>query len=290
MVLDRTGASALKRWGRRPATPPLDGSPRLALVTVNFSTTRYLELMLLTLAEQERLDLVERIVVVDNGSRDGGIELLRQLAAEIPRLHLVERRHRLTHGAGMRAGVRALDRLDAGSARPANVVLFCDADVVFRDRRALATVAEAIAETSAALVGEVRAGANAELDIQASFYAVRRDVLARRDIAPLVHDGAPAYRMQRSIWAAGLPVVNLPTNHGGLILHRGRAGVEAAARFRPRHQYARVTTSPHFMGVPGGAAIWAEVEARWADLLEPAAADELVARLVDRLAGLGATS
>lgn len=289
MLLDRAGATATKRWGPRPAVPGFDGSPRLALVTVNFSTTRYLELMLLTLAEQERLDLVERIVVVDNGSRDGGVELLRRLAEEIPRLHLVERRRRLTHGAGMRAGVRALDRLDADGPLPANVLLFCDTDVVFRHPQALAAVAGAVAETGAALVGEVRAGANAEPDIQASFFAVRRDVLARRDIAPLVHDGAPAYRMQRSIWAAGLPVVNLPTNHGGLTLHRGRAGVEAAGRYRPRHEYAHVVGTPHYMGVPGGAQIWAEVEARWAHLLDPAAEEELVARLVDRLGGPGST-
>jgi len=286
MLLDRAGARALKRWGPRPASPPFDGSPRLALVTVNFSTTAYLKLMLLTLAEQERLDLLERIVVVDNGSRDGGVELLRRLAAEIPRLHLVERRHRLTHGAGMRAGVRALDRLDGRSPSPSNVVLFCDTDVVFRHPRALATVAEAVADTGAALVGEVRAGANVEPDIQASFFAVRRDVLARRDIAPLVHDGAPAYRMQRSIWTAGLPVVNLPTNHGGLILHRGRAGVEAAARYLPRHEYARVATSPHFMGVPDGQRIWGDIEAQHAGLLDPSREAELVAVLSERLAAL----
>ena len=169
------------------------------------------------------------------------------------------------------------------------MVLFCDTDVVLRHPQALAAVTEAVAETGAALVGEVRARANAEPDIQASFFAVRRDVLGRHDVAPLVHDGAPAYRLQRSIWAAGLPVVNLPTNHGGLILHRGRAGVEAAARYRPRHEYARVSASPHFMGVPGGAQIWAEAEARWAHLLDPEAEDELVARLVDRLGTMGAT-
>jgi hypothetical protein len=125
-------------------------------------------------------------------------------------------------------------------------------------------------------------------DIQASFFVVRRDVLARRDIAPLVHDGAPAYRMQRSIWDAGLPVVNLPTNHGGLILHRGRAGVEAAGRYRPRHEYAHVVSSPHFMGVPDGARIWAEIEAAHGALLEPGAEDELVEVFAERFSTLGA--
>jgi hypothetical protein len=149
-------------------------------------------------------------------------------------------------------------------------------------------MAAAARSTNAALVGEVRAGANAQPDIQASFFLVRRDVLARRDIAPLVHDGAPAYRMQRSIWDAGHSVVNLPTNHGALILHRGRAGVEAAARHHPRHEYARVTiTTPHFMGVPDGQRIWAEIEAEHAALLEPPSEGELIEVLTRRFETLG---
>jgi hypothetical protein len=284
MALDRRWATAWKRIRPRRSGLELEGDPRLALLTVNFSTTRYLKLMLLTLSTQERLDLLHRIVVVDNGSQDGGAGFLVRLQDRVPRLEVVLRRHRLSHGVGMRAAVRALDRADRDAAQPATHLLFCDTDVVFRAPDALATVAEAARTTGAALVGEVRTGANAQPDIQASFFLVRRDVLARRDI------GAPAYRMQRSIWEAGLPVVNLPTNHGGLILHRGRAGVEAATRLHPRHEYARVpTTAAHYMGVPDGARIWAAIEAEHSRLLDPAQEPELLDVLAERLAVAGAS-
>ena len=241
-----------------------------ALITVNFSTTRYLKLMLLTLCEQAHLGLVHRLVIVDNGSRDGGGVFVDRLAVRVPRVCVVHRRHWLGHGPGMRAAVRALDRIDGRDPRPANMLLFCDTDVVFRARGALTVLAGAALEHDAALLGEVRAGANHQPDIQASFFAVRRDVYARRDIAPLVHDGAPAYRLQRNIWDSALPVVNVPTNHGGLMLHRGRAGVEAASTYRPHHHYARLPNqSPHFMGVPDGASIWSEIERKHERALGP---------------------
>lgn len=288
MFLDRVIATLRKRLGPTPRAIAWDGDPRFALVTVNFSTTHYLKLLLLTLTEQEHLGLLHRIVVVDNGSRDGGAELLDRLAARIPRFHVVHRRHWLGHGPGMRAGVRALDRIDRDDPRPADLLLFCDTDVVFRSPETLTVLAGTVLQNDAALLGEVRVGVNPQPDVQASFFVVRRDVHARRDVAPAIHDGAPAYRMQRSIGDAGFSVVDVPTNHGGLTLHRGRAGVEAAGRYRPGHHYAGVRTNlPHFMGVPDGVRIWAEIEERWSDLLRPSAEDEFIDLLAARFETLG---
>ncbi|MFI5047672.1 MAG: glycosyltransferase family 2 protein, partial [Acidimicrobiia bacterium] len=112
--VDRVGAIAWHRFGPSSHVPPFDGDPRLAMVTVNFSTTRYLKLMLCTLGEQRELWFLHRIVLADNGSRDGGLPFLRALDARVPRLHLVERRRRLTHAGGMRAGTRALGRHERG--------------------------------------------------------------------------------------------------------------------------------------------------------------------------------
>jgi hypothetical protein len=113
-------AWTLARSRLEPARPivSFDGDPRFALLTVNFSITRYLKLMLLTLTEQSALSNVQRIIIVDNRSRDGGVPFLRALARQVDRVHLVEHRHFLNHARGMRTCVRTLDgvaRIDVAS-------------------------------------------------------------------------------------------------------------------------------------------------------------------------------
>jgi glycosyltransferase involved in cell wall biosynthesis len=264
-----------------------DGDARFGMVSVNFSTTRYLKLMLLTLCEQRDLGLIHRLVVVDNGSRDGGPEFLRSLAMKVPLLDIVGHRFILNHARGLRSGARALDRVGAADGHPPNLLLFCDSDVIFRDPATLTSLAQT-ASTGAALIGEFRSGRNAPPDIQASFFVVRRDVYSRPDIAPIVNHGSPAAWLQQSICAAGLPVVDFPSNHGGYILHRGRTGVAATTTYRPRHHYATLqNNAPHFMNVSNGALIWNAVETRYAPLLTAEAEPDLVEMLSDRLSVLG---
>jgi len=50
---------------------------------------------------------------------------------------------------------------------------------------------------------------------------------------------------------------------------------------------ALTNREPHFMGVPDGARIWAEVEEEWASLLEPSAEGALLEHLADRFAIIG---
>ena len=90
--LDQACAIARHRFGPRARVDAYDGDPRLALVTVNRCTTRYLKLMLLTLAEQEKLGIVHRIVIVDNGYRDGGLGFLAALDAAVPHVEVVRNR------------------------------------------------------------------------------------------------------------------------------------------------------------------------------------------------------
>jgi hypothetical protein len=283
--LDQAWALAQWKLERASLVAAFDGDPRFALLTVNFSTTRYLKLMLLTLTDQEALSRVQRIIIVDNRSLDGGVPFLRALARRVDRVQLVEHRHFLNHARGMRSCVRALDRMEAEApgVAPANLLLFCDPDVVFVNPATLRDLGDAIVEHDAAFVGEFRREPP-DLDVQASFFVVRRDVYGGHDIAPLVNHGSPALWMQRSIWRAGLPVADFPGNHGGYILHRGRTAVAAAHEFFPRHSYS---TAParhaHFMGVRDGPRVWAETEDRFADLLRPEAETRLLAFLAERL-------
>jgi hypothetical protein len=283
---DQVWTLARSKLQRNEPVAPFDGDPRFALLTVNFSTTRYLKLMLLTLADQSALSRVQRIVIVDNRSRDGGIRFLRALARRVDRVHLTEHRHFLNHARGMRSCVRTLDRVkakDPGGA-PVNLLLFCDPDVVFVNPATVLDLGTAVVDDDAAFVGELRRPPP-DLDVQASFFVVRRDVYERPDVMPFVNHGSPALWMQRSIWQAGLPVVDFPSNHGGYVLHRGRSAVAAAHEHFPRHSYATADARyPHFMGVRDGPRVWARIEDRFADLLRPDAEPRLLAFLAERLA------
>ena len=275
--LDQAWALTAARVLRRRHQPPFDGEPRFAIVTVNASTTHYLKLMLLTLSEQDGLDLVLEIVVVDNGSRDGGVAFLRSLAQRVDRVRLLELHAFKNHARGMRAGTRAI-------ATDANVVLFCDPDVVWRNPKTLLDLASSIRALDGAVAGEPRGANPKNPDIQASFLAVRRDVLERRDVRPPVNHGSPLLWLQADVVQAGLTVVQFPSNHGGYILHRGRTAVAATSEFTPHRSYATAATRfPHYMGVPNGDAIWAEIEARHASLLAPDAEPQLLRLLAERL-------
>lgn len=197
---DQAIALAARRVRPPLAVPPYDGEPRLAIVTVNRDTTHYLKLMLATLAEQEHLGIVEQVIVVDNGSHDDGPEFLRALADRVPRVHLVENHRRRNHARGIRSGLHRLDELDAPlpEGQRANLLLFVDSDVIFRDPRTLVAMAATITERDGAFAGELRK-LHEYPDAQASFLMVRRDVATRRDIAPWVNHGSPAYWLQRSV-------------------------------------------------------------------------------------------
>jgi hypothetical protein len=289
-LVDQMGAISYHRFGPRQRVAPFDGDPRLALITVNFSTTRFLKLMLCTLGDQSELWFLQHVVIVDNHSRDGGIPFLQALAASVPRVHLVERHHFLNHAAGMRAGIRALGPIERRlpPAQHAEMLVFCDPDVVFRNGSTLLDLSAAMVRHNAAFAGEARLGpGSGHPDVQASFFAVRRDSLARRDVQPLVNHGSPAYRMQASLLRAGLTIVDFPSNHGGYVLHRGRTAVAAATAYGVGPYAGVANRQPHFMGVAGGSRIWTDIEERWAPLLDPDSEHALLDHLVKRFSVLG---
>ena len=290
MLADQAWTLCCWKLTRASSVEPFDGQPRIALVTVNFSTTRYLKLMLITLGQQADLGRIHRLVIVDNDSRDGGLPFLRELAKRAKRVHLVEHRVFPNHARGLRSGVATLEQVERSTMpkERTNIVLACDTDVIFRNPQTLGDLSAVFATSEAAFAGELRHDVYPYPEAQASFFAVRRDCYARPDVMPFVHHGAPAYWMQRSLWRAGLRLHDFPSNGGGYILHRGRSGVAAAGVYRRRDPHATAPARyPHYMNVPDGEAIWQRVEKQYESLLDPDNERELIERLTQRLSSLG---
>ncbi len=266
------------------ASRKFDGDTRFALLTVNFSTTYYLKLMLLTLCEQKGLSKISKIIIVDNKSKDGGLDFLQQLSAVVNRLHLVENHFVCTHARGLRVGVKHLEQVEKLENTRSNVLMICDTDIIFRQKQTLSELSSIFDSTDAAFAGELRYSGIVCPQAQASFLCVRRDCYDRNDVAPFVNHGSPAFWMQRSLWKAGLHLHDFRSNFGGYILHRGRTGVAAAKQHNPLSSFATTANNkPHFMGVENGEAIWKETEKRFAKLLLPESEGELIEYFVDKL-------
>ena len=291
--LDQVLARSLKRVQKPSPAVPFQAPARFSLVTVNFSTTYYLKLMLLTLCEQDDLSNLSRIIIVDNNSRDGGVEFLEKLAASIPRIHLLRNRFNCTHANGLRKGIRQIEHIerDLPEESRSNVILVCDTDIVFRNPDTLKELASCFSDGETVFAGELRHGLFPYPEAQASFFAVRRDCYARPDVEPIVHHGSPAYFMQRSLWQVNLKLFDFPSNHGGYILHRGRSGVAASKRYHAWGPYATTDNDdPHYMGVEGGEYIWNEIEDRFRDLLQPVREEALLDHLRGYLGSTGTDS
>jgi hypothetical protein len=272
--------------GERNLDVPWDGSPRIALLCVNFHTTDYLKLMLLSLARQAHLDLLQQVVIVDNGSAAGDEEFLNALQAPGSRITVVHNRKHRSHAGGMRRGLAALDRLE--EPRPeherSNLLLFCDPDVLFLRPDTLAAVAACFDDPAVSHAGEMRTHLRPMPEAQASFLAVRRDWAARPSVSPWVNHGSPAWWMQRDLQRQGGKGARFPSNAGGYILHRGRSAVAATKTAEPSHAYATApNASPHFMGVTDGAQVWAKQAAEYADLLAPGSACAAARHVTDTL-------
>ena len=246
-----------------------DGESKFALVTVNFSTTYYLKLMLLTLCEQENLDKISKIIIVDNKSRDGGVEFLRRLSVVVERVELVKNNIVCTHARGVRVGIDYLNKLEAKEVNKSNVLMVCDTDIIFRNKQTITELAHIFETTDAAFAGELRYSDTVCPQAQASFLCVRRDVYARSDIKPFVNHGSPAYWMQKSLWNAGLHLHDFRSNFGGYVLHRGRTGVAAAKEHHRLSSFAKTANNQaHYMGVENGEQIWNKTEKCYTHLLK----------------------
>lgn len=286
--IDQGLALSWKKIGFSKVGESFDGEARFSLITVNFSTTYYLKLMLLTLCKQNNLQKIYRIIIVDNNSRDGGVSFLERLDDAVERVHLVKNNFMSTHARGLRKGVAFLDKYESSKMphMKSNILLICDTDIIFRNSETLNDLAATFTQKDTAFAGELRHNLYPYPEAQASFFAVRRDCYAREDVAPFVHHGAPAYWMQRSLWKTGLHLADFPSNHGNYILHRGRSGVAAARLYHPLNSFSTTPNhKPHYMGVTDGETIWKTTALQFAGLLGVEEEDQLIEYLAKKLNG-----
>ena len=116
-----------------PGDPPGDGAhPTVSVVSLNYNGRRYLERFLRSALALDYPAPCYRVVIVDNGSTDGSVDLVRE---RFPQVHIVEAGRNLGFAGGCNLGIRA--------TRSEYVALVNNDTVVERDwLRPLVEVAE----------------------------------------------------------------------------------------------------------------------------------------------------
>jgi hypothetical protein len=128
----------LGRLRRPPADPPPVAEPVTVLLPVRDEAHRVGPCLRSVLAQRDVRDL--RIVVLDDGSTDGTVELVRRLAGDDPRVRLVSGRPVPPGWWGKPWACQQLADI-ATDGDPAGVLVFLDADVVLQPHAVASTTA-----------------------------------------------------------------------------------------------------------------------------------------------------
>lgn len=213
---------------------------------MSFNTRKLTALLLWSLHRiLEPTDL--SIVMIDNASTDGTVDLLRQ-AEDAGLCHLVLNPVNLGHGP-------ALDLvLDQAIPAMSEWVWVLDSDCLVARPDALS--APLALHPDAAVIGEEHWDpwrGRARLELYSLL--VSRAALDHAEVAGFTDGGDPAWEMLASAERAGLHVESFPFSAGGYVVHLGRASlaavVEGDDRSNPLYEWALDHHEPHFGGVDG---------------------------------------
>jgi glycosyltransferase involved in cell wall biosynthesis len=195
-------------------------APRIAVVSVNFNTAKYISYLLFSLCRIVGREKFGEIVIVDNNSTDGSREILRALQ-EAGFITLIANDRQQYHGPGLNQAMRHLAaeaRRDEEN-RP-DYVLILDSDVIVLRPTILDDLLPGVLKTGAGLAGEMEAneyvkGGYAHI----SSILIDPQQVWRRGITPFEDHGVPDLEFQRALVHNGIVRHHFPIRSALHVLH-----------------------------------------------------------------------
>jgi hypothetical protein len=259
---------------------------KVGVVTVNWNTAGLLARLVFGLRRVVRPGTITEIVVVDNASTDGSVELAGALAAAGV-VHLIENPVQRYHGPGLTQGVNHLARC-ADAAERVDLVWALDTDVFVLRSDVLDVAIAALDDSGAVLAADPEdyaPGPATLTDGPLALCSTLIDPAAiwRPRYRPFLEDGDPARHLLADLRRDGRPVLAFPFCSEGYLLHLGRATLaQVRARADASNRYADWAAGhhePHFAGLPDGADVAAGFEETYRAAVADDRPDTLVAAL-----------
>lgn len=235
----------------------------VGVVTVNWNTRGLLARLVFGLRRVLPPGDVGEIVVVDNASDDGSVELARALeAAGVVRL--IANDENRYHGLGLTQGVDAL--LESGDI---DLVWALDTDVLVLRKDAVRAAAQSLREHNAVLAADLDDYAPEPPHVtteRLSACSILFDpaVVWRAPHSRFRHDGEPSRQLQADLVAHGHRLLAFPFCARGYILHLGRATLAEVRRRgdvdNEFSDWAATHHEPHYGLRPDGSQLASEFE------------------------------
>ncbi|HJT36203.1 MAG TPA: glycosyltransferase [Pirellulales bacterium] len=216
--------AAPTRWLRRDwpkNRAPFPDAANVAIVTVNYNTAEHIAHLLFSLFRVLGRDQFRRVVVVDNGSTDGSVELLKALA-QAGLIEVILNRRQRYHGPALNQAMSYLARQARHSPEAAaDYIWVLDSDTIVLRPDGVRDAVERARATGAGLLGQVQYHEMPEGYAHISSLLLDPARVWRRSIAPFYESGTPAEGVHASLRKRGVPIVDFPYRDDNYVLHLG---------------------------------------------------------------------
>lgn len=211
-------------------------SGRVAIVSVNYNTAAHIAHLVFSLYRVLGADQFGRLLIVDNASTDGSVELLRGLS-EAGLADVIFNSRQRYHGPALNQAMNHLANLSRKAALPSEVVdavWILDSDCIVLRRNAVSAPLSVLRASSAGLLGELQDAAQlTEYAHPSSVLVDPRHVWQRR-VRVFEESGTPARGMHVSLRRLGIGIQDFPYRAENYVLHLGRATLGAILQSREK--------------------------------------------------------
>lgn len=263
----RMGRSEAKAGARRTPWPLARArkpgqKPHVGIVVASSNTKELIAHLVFSLYRLLGRGEFAQLVVVDNSSRDGSLELLGALD-RAGLIRLIRNRRQRYHGPALTQGVSWLARRQAevDQRHRIDYVWVLDSDVIVLRPDTVENVVGVLDESGAAAVGEASFDPWHGREMLQPFSLMLDPALAwQRPLPAFEERGDPSAPLQLALEARGFRVVGFPFVAGGYVLHLGRGTLRAIADSgdvdNRYYEWALDHRDYHFAGNPGGSDVY----------------------------------